>query len=100
MIPVPSVVALATVVLPIIIKGGQSVLESLEDPELPPLWNVPMPTMGGKVFWKTIADVDGWRVQQNKVFGNCRILDPNNVRRAWGGINAMGRIFQQLAERQ
>jgi hypothetical protein len=55
-----------------------------------------MPTMGGHIFWTEIANVNGWRLQRNKVFGNCRILDPDDVRRAWGGENAMLKAFETL----
>ena len=46
--------------------------------------NIPLPTMGGKVFWKTLAEKDGWKVQKNMFTGHCRVLDPNDVRMAWG----------------
>jgi len=46
--------------------------------------NIPFPTMGGKVFWKNIAEKDGWKLQKNMFTTHCRVLDPNNVRVAWG----------------
>jgi hypothetical protein len=58
--------------------------------------NIPTKTMGGYVFWKDIANVNGWRLQRNQVFGNYRILDPNNIRRAWGGESAMLQFFQSI----
>jgi hypothetical protein len=58
--------------------------------------NILTPTMGGHVFWIDIASVNGWRFQKNQVFGNCRIIDPNNIRRAWGGQTAMLKAFQTL----
>ncbi|AFY99529.1 hypothetical protein [Calothrix sp. PCC 6303] len=64
--------------------------------ELGEMPNISMPTMGGHIFWTEIANVNGWRLQRNKVFGNCRILDPNDVRRAWGGENAMLKAFETL----
>ena len=60
--------------------------------------NVAMPTMGGHIFWTDIANVNGWRLQKNSLFGNCRILDPNNVRRAWGGESAMLAAFEALEQ--
>lgn len=60
--------------------------------------NIPTSTMGGAVFWTDILDVDGWRLQKNWVFGNCRILDPTDVRRAWGGETAMLKAFESLAQ--
>ena len=46
--------------------------------------NIPLPTMGGKVFWKNIAEKDGWKLQKNMFTTHCRVLDPNDVRVAWG----------------
>ena len=47
--------------------------------------NLPMPTAGGTVFWDS-CQVNGWKLQENTVFGNWRILDPDDVRQAWGTI--------------
>lgn len=58
--------------------------------------NINFPTKGGKVFWNDLASYNGWRIQQNTLFKNCRILDPNNVRRAWGGMATMEKIFEKL----
>lgn len=49
--------------------------------------NLPFPAAGGAVFWDSWS-VDGWKLQENTVFGNWRILDPDNVRQAWGTIEA------------
>jgi hypothetical protein len=64
--------------------------------ELGSMPNIPTPTMGGKTFWKDVVDVEGWRLQRNQVFGNCRILDPSDVRRAWGNESAMLKAFEAL----
>ena len=50
-------------------------------------------TMGGHTFWNELARCDGWKVQQNKVFGNCRILDPDNLRKAYGGMSMFEALF-------
>ncbi len=60
--------------------------------------NIEMKTMGGLVWWEDLANVEGWRVQKNKLFGNCRILDPQDIRRAWGGEKAMVQAFEKLVE--
>lgn len=59
--------------------------------------NVNFPTMGGVLFWNDIANVNGWRMQQNTITQHIRILDPQDVRRAWGGMEAMERIFERIA---
>ena len=60
--------------------------------------NIEMGTKGGKIFWDDLAEVDGWRLQQNKVFKNCRLLDPNDVRKAWGGESAMKKAFENIVK--
>lgn len=47
------------------------------------LLNLPMKTMGGKVFWNIVREKGGWKLQQNMFTGHYRILDPNNIRRGW-----------------
>ena len=53
--------------------------------------------MGGAVFWNDLAEYNGWRVQQNTLTQHCRILDPDDVRRAWGGMDAMEKLFKRLS---
>ena len=60
--------------------------------------NIEMTTQGGKVWWSDVASVQGWRMQRHKMFGNCRILDPNNVRKAWGSEEAMMQAFQRMLQ--
>jgi len=85
---------LAMRVLTRIIEDPQTIGKILEAMgEMP---NIPMPTMGGHVFWTDIANVNGWRLQRNRVFGNCRILDPDDVRRAWGSEASMLKVFEAL----
>lgn len=58
--------------------------------------NINFPTMGGEVWWRDLVEAEGWRLQQNSVTKHCRILDPNDVRRAWGGEDAMMKLFRKL----
>lgn len=51
--------------------------------ELRDMPNINFPTMGGEIWWNDLANYNGWRIQQNTIFKICRILDLNNVRRAW-----------------
>lgn len=63
---------------------------------LPSLPNINFPTMGGNVFWNDLAEINGWRVQRNNITGHCRILDADDVRRAWGGEDAIMDLFNKL----
>ncbi len=64
--------------------------------KLPTMPNVNFPTMGGKVFWNDLVNVNGWRVQKNNFTGHCRVLDPKNVRHAWGGEEDIMKLFEKL----
>ncbi|MDR2798837.1 MAG: hypothetical protein LBB80_10895 [Treponema sp.] len=61
-----------------------------------PMWNIIAPTMGGEFFWVDLASYRRWRVQQNIIFGNCRVLDPNNWRWAWGGEDDIVTMFRMM----
>lgn len=56
--------------------------------------NIPMYTMGGKVFWQDISEYKGWRIQINAVMKHMRILDPNDLRIAWGTIPGMTKVLE------
>ena len=55
--------------------------------------NIVAPTLGGDVFWRDLAECCGWRLQQNAVFNNCRILDSENVRHAWGSLEYLEELL-------
>ena len=46
--------------------------------------NINFPTMGGIWFWNNIYTVDGWKVQQHTITKHYRVLDNEDIRRAWG----------------
>lgn len=82
---------LAGKALEVIVKNP----EILDNISLP---NVNFPTLGGHVMWNNIAVYNGWKIQQNTLTHHCRIIDANNIRRAWGGMDAMEKIFEKLAD--
>lgn len=46
--------------------------------------NIESKTLGGDVWYINLFSIDGWRLQQHKIMPNhYRILDNNNIRRAW-----------------
>lgn len=47
-------------------------------------YNAPLPTLGGRQFWGDVRFFSGWRVQQNVLTKHFRLLDPGDIRRAWG----------------
>lgn len=60
--------------------------------------NIPFPTMGGLVFWRNLAEFNGWKFQQNMITQHARILDSNDVRIAWGTVDDMSRIMEKMTE--
>ena len=60
--------------------------------------NIPLKTMGGEVCWDTLAEYNGWKLQQNRIFKNARILDSNNVRIAWRTINGMIKVMDRMVQ--
>lgn len=61
--------------------------------------NIPMPTMGGVIFWITLAECNGWKLQQNLFTHHARVLDKHNIRVAWGTVNGMQRAFERYKNR-
>ena len=75
-------------------KMGEDFLDILnQDLSLP---NIPLPTMGGEVWWTDMVSANGWRIQQNMFTHHARILDENNVRKAWGSLNGMYKALDNL----
>ena len=63
--------------------------------------NIPCKTMGGKVFWNTLAEKNGLKVQKNMITGHCRVLDSSNRRLAWGfSEEALLSELQKLSSRK
>lgn len=58
--------------------------------------NLRTPTLGGKQFWTDHLWRQGWRIQQNALTGHWRLLDPHNVRHAWGGRTACAEALEQI----
>jgi pimeloyl-ACP methyl ester carboxylesterase len=62
-------------------------------PDLP---NIPSPTLGGGPLWKDVAQVEGLRIQRNRLTGHHRLIDAANVRRAWGSFEACEEMLAKL----
>lgn len=58
--------------------------------------NLAIPTPGGLQFWADVFWFAGWRIQENVYTGHYRLLDPGNVRRAWGSREACRSVFESL----
>ena len=49
--------------------------------------NVPMKTLGGRQLWGDVHFFQSWTIQQNVITGHFRLLDPRDVRHAWGSFD-------------
>ena len=58
--------------------------------------NIEAPTLGGKYVWRDTFLHAGWRIQENILTGHFRLLDPNNVRHAWGTADDVQDTFETL----
>ncbi|MGB0330618.1 MAG: hypothetical protein ACPGPE_02230, partial [Planctomycetota bacterium] len=63
------------------LTGGTYALAAGSDRALP---NLALPTLGGSQLWADLAVEGGWRVQRHVWTGHARLLDRDDVRRAWG----------------
>jgi hypothetical protein len=60
--------------------------------------NIKAPTMGGLLFWEDMAAIKGWRMQRNILSRHWRLLDPDDMRCAWGTNEKMMDIFIKAAQ--
>jgi len=59
--------------------------------------NISLRTMGGKQLWADVRWQGGWRVQEHALTGHARVLDPGDVRRAWGPLEECLEVFEASA---
>lgn len=59
-------------------------------------WNLPTPTMGGTQLWRDSHVFAGWRIQENVLTEQSRLLDPEDFRRAWGSYEQVKARLDEL----
>lgn len=57
--------------------------------------NLSFPTTGGKQYWRDRFVHAGWRIQEHIGTGHFRLLDKNDIRRAWGSWEACRTAFEK-----
>ena len=62
--------------------------------------NFPISTFGGKQFWGDVFLQRSWRIQENVLTGHFRLLDPDDVRRAWGTYEGCRVAFEEARVRE
>ncbi len=58
-------------------NGSEKLLEILDKEWSLP--NIPCKVYDGEIFWTTLAEYNGWKLQQNMFFKNARILIVNDI---------------------
>ncbi|MCR5184191.1 MAG: hypothetical protein K6B46_05795 [Opitutales bacterium] len=58
--------------------------------------NLEFCVIDGEIWWRVLDRHEGWKLEQHKITGYCRILDPQKRRRAWGAKNKMTQAFEKL----
>lgn len=59
--------------------------------------NLVFPTFGGLQLWTDEFWECGWRIQRNEITGHCRLLDPRDLRYAWGSLAACRAAFDKIS---
>lgn len=57
----------------------------------------PMAPQGLRVYWDTVCNFHGWKLQKNYYFDHFRIVDEYNIRRAWGKESDMISTLETFA---
>jgi pimeloyl-ACP methyl ester carboxylesterase len=77
--------------------GGQE--EGINDPPQDRTYpNLRLPTLGGRQFWGDVHYCRGWRIQHHVLTGHYRLLDPDDVRQAWGTEAACRSELQRVRD--
>ncbi len=58
--------------------------------------NIPMTTLGGKQFWGDELVFHSWRIQRHVLTHHCRLIDPEDVRHAWGTFEECRAVLDRL----
>ena len=76
--------------------GGEEASGSVMVPQT--RTNVDFPVVDAGFWWDMVAETNGWKLERNKITGHARILDPNQVRKAWGTLEDMTNSFRKVRD--
>ncbi len=66
-----------------------------DDPAVEPNWNLPLKTIGRTQLWTDYIYRGGYRLQQHALTHHWRLLDADDVRRAWGTREQCVKVLDQ-----
>jgi pimeloyl-ACP methyl ester carboxylesterase len=67
-----------------------------DDGKAEPGLNMKTKTLGGRQFWGDVAYYRGWRIQHCTLDGHYRVIDPQDVRHAWGTLDTCRQELARL----
>ncbi len=73
-------------------------IQAPTSPRQPNLINFPTKTMGGQQFWTDVHFAGGWHIQRNSVTEHFRLLDPRDVRQAWGTLEQCRSVLNAMRD--
>lgn len=74
--------------------------ESTDAPRKLSQVNIPMKTLGGRQLWGDVHFLQGWTIQKNVITGHYRLLDPRDVRYAWGSFDTCRSKLDEIRTEQ
>ena len=57
-------------------------------------------TLGGRQFWGDVHHLHGWRIQQNVFTKHFRLIDPDDLRHAWGSFEECQSALKTVCDEQ
>ena len=79
---------------------GQSPLLQKERKNESRTLNWELPTLGGQHFWSDVHYWGGWRIQRHSETGHHRLLDSDQIRKAWGTREHCHQSLQRLIQQK
>lgn len=92
-LPVPCLLSLVPVCVAVFFCATRSAANPPESTGKP---NVATPTLGGKQFWTDEVIFHEWRIQRSTITDNFRLIDENDVRRAWGSFTECREKLEEI----
>ncbi len=93
------IIIFCTILIPILLpkeKVSGMIIYPIEIEVKPIYWTWESICIDAGYFWNTLETYKYWKLQQHKLTGHCRILDPYKIRRCYGGRSKVVPIFNDV----
>src|SRR5262245_1961597 len=75
---------------------AQTTVTEVATSAFPAPFNLAWQTLRGQQFWNDESVYGRWRIQANSITGHYRLLDPQDVRRAWGTMAQCEQVLKEF----